>query len=346
MLSKLLATSLLALQGAAAFLIIPEVDSTHAVDTTNARSLSIATTCSKCPFPETPDTTTAWLSGVDSYMLLNLTTDGGKLFVNQKEIYPAPDKSTDLQTVLVRKSDERFSQHIATGYVLELLQTPESSNEQGPELLTFYFTPLQVGGLPAAADTLYIPVIKTARGNLVIVNSKVEASSAPRIAWRQCGRDAQCWKRLLVARIAATLRAAKTRAALFAAKVSSTWKGCHGKPYGSGRMQGGRMHHGPGHHRYQNPTFSRAFARALRFVIIPAIIGLCISLVVCYIGSLVGHCFVALWRYSRGRRDTHRRSLDSAQENGEAGEKEGLMDDVAPEHEDQLHGQIRLPEKE
>ncbi|KAK2868113.1 hypothetical protein FQN49_003143 [Arthroderma sp. PD_2] len=351
MLTKLLATSLLALQGVAAFLVIPEVDSPHAVDTTDARKVSIAATCSKCPFPKSSDSTTSLLTGVDSYMLLNFSTDEGKLYVNQKEIYPTPDESTALQTVLVRKADEHFSQQIATGYVMQVLPGAGPTAVGQPELLKFYLTPVQVGGLPAAADTLYIPVIKTVKGNLVIVNSMVQASAAPRIAWRQCGRDTQCWKRLLIARVTATIRAAKGRAARLAGKMPSPFKGCHGKPFGSSQMQEGSMEHGHNHHRHQPPTFSRSFTYALRFVIIPAIIGLCISLVVCYIGSLVGHCFVALWRYSRNRRNARRHSLDSAQETGEAGEKEGLMvtheDAELTQDEDQLHGQIRLPaEKE
>ncbi|KAM5456263.1 hypothetical protein MaudCBS49596_001284 [Microsporum audouinii] len=342
MLTKLVATSLLALQGAAAFLIVPGVNSPHSIETADARKFSIATTCSKCPFPEDSDTAATWKSDVDSYMLFDLATDAGKLYVNKKEIYPSPDESVNLQTSLVRKSDEHLSRQVATGYILEILRAPEAPTEEdGPELLTFYFTPVQLDGLPAAADTLYIPVIKTTKGNLVIVNSRVEATAAPQISWKQCGRDAQCWKRLLVARIVATLHAAKVRAAQFAEKVSSSWRGCHGKP------QGNSMEHGHGHHRYQNPTFSRSFARALRFVIIPAIIGLCLSLVVCSIGSLVGHCLVALWRYSRSQRNAHRRTLDSAQEDGEASEKEGLMTredaDLAPQEEDQLHGHIKLP---
>ncbi|EFR00654.1 hypothetical protein MGYG_03661 [Nannizzia gypsea CBS 118893] len=357
MLAKFVATSLLALQGAAAFLIVPEIDIPHATTTTkktagDAPKLTIAANCAKCPFPDTLDASSE-VSAVDSFMLFDLTTDAGKLYINEKEVYPSPDASVDLQTILVRKSDEQRSRNVPAGYVFEVLRTPDSpSDPEGPELLSLYFTPVQLDGLPAAADTLHIPVIKTARGNLVIVNSRIEATPAPHISCKDCGRDTECWKRLLLARIAATINAAKIRAAKFVDKISSAFKGCHGKNKASGMEMEPAHGHGQGQHRHQHPTFSRAFAHALRFVIIPAIVGLCLSLVVCSIGSLVGHCIVALWRYSQRRRSSpgQQQNIDSAQEDGEAYEKEGLMShddddhaDVAPQEEDRLHGQIRLP---
>lgn len=70
MLAKLLATSLLALQGAAAFLIVPEIDSPHATkqqapDAHN--KLTISANCAKCPFPDRLDASE--VSTVDSYMV-------------------------------------------------------------------------------------------------------------------------------------------------------------------------------------------------------------------------------------------------------------------------------------
>ncbi|EGD87762.1 hypothetical protein H112_04229 [Trichophyton rubrum D6] len=345
MLAKLLATSLLALQGAAAFLIVPEIDSPHATkqqapDAHN--KLTISANCAKCPFPDRLDASE--VSTVDSYMLFDLSTDAGRLYINKKEVYPNPDTSVDLQTSLIRKSDEQSSRNIPTGYVFEVLRTPDSPNDpDGPELLSIYFTPVQLNGLPAAADTLYIPVIKTTNGNLVIVNSRIEATPAAHISSQRCGRNAECWKRLLLARLTATIRAAKIRAIQFAAKLKSAFKGCHGKNKASAiHGQGDNEPSGHGPHRHQRPTFSRAFAHALRFVIIPAIIGLCLSLVVCSIGSLVGHCLVALWRYTRRQRASSHHNIDSTQEDGEAYEKEGLIAHEDDHEDDKLHGQIRL----
>ncbi|EGD92530.1 hypothetical protein TESG_00104 [Trichophyton tonsurans CBS 112818] len=325
MLAKLLATSLLALQGAAAFLIVPEIDSPHATkqQAPDAHKLTVSANCAKCPFPGRVDASE--VSTVDSYMLFDLSTDAGRLYINKKEVYPNPDTSVDLQTSLIRKSDEQSSRNIPTGYVFEVLRTPDSpSDPDGPELLSFYFTPVQLNGLPAAADTLYIPVIKTTNGNLVIVNSRIEATPATHISFQRCGRDAECWKRLLLARLTATIRAAKIRAIKFAAKLKSAFKGCHGKNKASAI-------HGHGSHRHQHPTFSRAFAHALA------------SSSSQPSSDCVSAWLSALSALFRRQRTSPRHNIDSTQEDGEAYEKEGLMAHEDDLEDDQLHSQIRLP---
>lgn len=227
---------------------------------------------------------------------------------------------------------------VSTGYILDFLQAERS--EDGTELLSLHFTAIQIGAIPVPVGTVHVPVIKTPNGELYIVKPKVQISAPPRRSWRQCRRNPSCLKQFLYARIRCLITAAKTRASMLAQKL--TYKGC------SGKSQGDISNDPSTYDGRRNREFGRSVARAMRMVLAPIIIGLTAGLTACAFGMLIGHGLAALWVHSRRRRND-RPVVD--QEQGDASEKEGLMDseyeEVPPQYEDEARGEISLPaEKE
>ncbi|KAK2739440.1 hypothetical protein FQN57_006569 [Myotisia sp. PD_48] len=344
----------------AAFLVVPGFSSSVSPDIAKNSPVPAAVRCPQCPFYKNSDDNTAVTDKTDSVMLLALSTNADKLYVNDKEIFPAPETSNALKTQLVRRSDSLFSDLMPTGYVLETYKR-KSFGRHG-ERLMFYFTPIQVADTPVAVDTLKIPVIRLANGDLKIIEHAITAVPPPPISWRQCGRDASCLKRLLVARITSLIKAAKARAAAYAHRLSS-FKGCHGKAHGMSNRPGHmhHQHHNDNHHGNVNNHhgnaqggrkpmhFAHSFAIALRSAIIPGLVGVVAAFLAVFVGLVLGRCFVTIWMWRRYRlaRGSDRENVD--EEQGEFTEKEGLMTDAEylVKDENKMHGEIMLPvEKE
>lgn len=236
---------------------------------------------------------------------------------------------------------------------MELLKSEKSPSDGDAELLSFHFTPIQVGGFPVPVGTVSIPVIKSSNEELFIVKHKAEALPPPQRSWRQCRRNTSCLKDLLFSRIRDVIQAAKARALLFSNKLS--FKGCSGKPHhhGHGSLEQhdgfhGRPHGEFHHDGHRHKAFAHSFVRATRLFIIPMILGLSAGCIACALGIAIGHGLAALWiRHRRSR--NHPQNTDTEQ--GDATEKEGLMstdhEDSPPLYEDEVDREIRLPaEKE
>ncbi|KAJ5688996.1 hypothetical protein N7462_003388 [Penicillium macrosclerotiorum] len=101
--------------------------------------------------------------------------------------------------------------------------------------------------------------------------------------------------------------------------------------------EGHRDHHGPhGHHPPGPPphgAFAHTFSRVVRFIVVPAILGVLAGLTASAVGMLVGQAIVFLWRRYRG---TNSQEHKAAWEEGDACEKQGLMtehaEDVLPQY--------------
>lgn len=93
-------------------------------------------------------------------------------------------------------------------------------------------------------------------------------------------------------------------------------------------------HHHPSHHG----AFAHTFSRVLRFIVIPAILGVLAGLTASAVGMLVGQAVIFIWQRYRG---TKPQECRAAWEQGDSCEKQGLMtespetsDDVLPEYDE------------
>ncbi|KAJ5665004.1 uncharacterized protein N7477_007452 [Penicillium maclennaniae] len=87
------------------------------------------------------------------------------------------------------------------------------------------------------------------------------------------------------------------------------------------------MHHGPHH-----GAFAHTFSRVVRFILVPAILGVLAGLTASAVGMLVGQAVVFLWQRYRGDKPEEHKA---AWEQGDACEKQGLMsesENVLPEY--------------
>ncbi|KAL1987214.1 hypothetical protein VTN96DRAFT_4546 [Rasamsonia emersonii] len=349
-LRSVLAASALSL-GASAFLVVPEIQP-HAVDNApapqdlhrfeahDARTQQVALACDECPFPEVhPDGQISWTDGVKSSLLLNISAKDNALFVNDDQVFPLPPPPLNVNAVQRRESDGQETAPISLGFALEAM--PLMPPQDDMELLSVRFTVLDLAGHPVPVDTLAIAVIKTATGELFIARTEIEATAADRLSWSQCRGEPRCLRRLLFARIQALMAAAKARMMSVGAKLPFRGKGCHGKPHLTHRPHGehpadfdhrphhfGRPHRHP-HHRH---GWHRTFSRVVRFIVVPAVLGVLAGLAASAIGMLVGQVIVFLWlRYRRCTNDS--RSAATV-EQGSTMEKAALMSEEEPPAEE------------
>ncbi|CEJ60099.1 hypothetical protein PMG11_08685 [Penicillium brasilianum] len=93
-----------------------------------------------------------------------------------------------------------------------------------------------------------------------------------------------------------------------------------------------------GHHHPPPPhgAFAHTFSRVLRFIVVPAILGVIAGLTASAVGMLVGQAIIFLWQRYRGIKPQEHKA---AWEQGDACEKQGLMtetsvasDEILPEY--------------
>ncbi|KAJ5702520.1 hypothetical protein N7488_010068 [Penicillium malachiteum] len=95
----------------------------------------------------------------------------------------------------------------------------------------------------------------------------------------------------------------------------------------------------PPHHHMHGPphgAFSHTFSRVVRFIVVPAILGVLAGLTASAIGMLVGQAVIFLWQRYRG---TKKQEHKAAWEEGAACEKQGLMTETIeylPEYTEEI----------
>lgn len=262
--------------------------------------------------------------------------------MNDEQVFPPPQDFSSPKTVLSRKSDGINSTPLSFGFVFEVANPDVRPSESGEQLLGFHVTVTDVAGYPVPVDAVHVHTIQAADGTLFLLKNKVETTPTRKFCWKSCRGKPGCMKKLLVHRIRAALMAAKARAASIAGKLNL--KGCAGRFRGN---QGGHRD-GPGQHLPDghNGRFGHAVARAIRSLVVPAVLGLSAGVTACALGMVLGHAIANLWIGMRRRRSPRL----SDQETGDEAEKENLMPadgDLPPRYEDGEEGQIALPaEKE
>lgn len=250
--------------------------------------------------------------------------------------------------VQYRQSDDVASPPLDIDTLLEKMPEVAATDGTGSSLKTIRFTILDLGGIPISVDTVTLNVITTGDGLSYFGHSELESSPAHPVPWKQCRREPQCLKALLMARIRWFLDAAKTGAKAATNKLPFT-KGCNGKAkqQAHGKQgHGGKHphHHKGGHHGMHQGKFAHAFNQALHLIIVPALLGVLAGLVAIATGMLAGQLIVFVWL--RHRRQTARSRPSSGPESGDDMEKEALIvDDVPPQYEDRDHGVIVLEEE-
>lgn len=230
--------------------------------------------------------------------------------------------------------------------VMHLANSPDDM-----ELLQVRFTPLDIDGHPAPMNTVSIVLVRTQSGDLFILRSDIEepASRDDRLSWKKCDGKSQCLRRLLMTRIRSLIESAKAQVMKFNAKLRGG-KGCHGKPriaHAQSAKDGEKPHHGghrwggprPHHHPHHRHGWHRTFSRVVRFILVPAVLGVVAGLAASAIGMLAGQVIVFIWM--RYRRNTTSRST-STLEQGTSTEKAGLMaedalNDELPPYSDEDH---------
>jgi len=368
-LPSLIGVTTLALTSSA-FIVLPEASSAIEaapvpqdlqIEAYDARSQLIELECSDCPFPEPDaDGELHWSDGVSSILALNFSTNHGDLYVNDQPIFPPPTlpNAWRIKAVERRQSDGKETEPIVLGFALEV--SPFAAPRGFSEWLV-RFTVLDLAGHPVPVDTIAVGLVKTDEEELFIVRTEVEPSSDDPLSWRQCGGKPSCLRQLLIARIQALMAATKERMMKMGARLPFV-KGCMGAKRPSvakdgellpsspdGEMPPHRHHHwGGGHrssHRMHRHGWQRTFSRVVRFIFIPAILGILAGLAASAVGMLVGQVVVFLWlRYRR----SHRGQSLVATEPASDMEKEALIADPLdtedlPPYSDKDHGAIRLP---
>lgn len=276
---------------------------------------------------------------------LNFRTENGNLYVNDAHIFPVTFDSVDAVTAVQRReSDGKETKPLKLGFALMAL--PLAPPQDDMELLQIRFSPLDIDGHPAPLDTVSITAIQTTAGELFILRSEIElpAGQDDHASWKKCNGDTQCLRHLIFDRIRALVSSAQAHMMNLKSKLG-LGKSCHGKPHSTNHKLG---HPGPNfgefeeghrfqgqhprpHHHHMN-RLRRTLFRVVRFVIVPAVLGIFAGLTASAIGMLVGQAVVFLWmRYRRGSRSS--RSA-SALEQGDISEKAVLlMEDEVPNEE-------------
>lgn len=360
---SLVATSALALS-ASAFMVIPEVHHPHdqdhrnlpasnAIELEDSRSQTIQLTCDECPFPETDsEGVVSWNEATKSSLEFNFYSQDGSLYVNNARIFPVNvlDTAETVSAVQRRESDGQETEELKLGFALMAL--PLAPPRDNMELIQIRFSPLDIDGHPAPLDTISITAIRTTEGELFILQSEVEqpAGEDDHASWRECKGEMQCLRQLIFDRIRALIQSAQAHMMNFKSKLGFGM-GCHGKPHAAHRRPGHRrpefgefeeghgFPHGDGEHphpphpphpHHHSHGLRRTLFRIVRFILIPAVLGVFAGLTASAIGMLVGQAIVFLW--SRYRRGTAGRST-STSEQGSDSEKAVLMEEDASNEE-------------
>lgn len=276
---------------------------------------------------------------------MKFSVEDAFLLANGRQIFPPPP--APVTVIQQRVEDGAESEPIPVGYALEVMPLAASAEESGLELLSIRFTILDLDGQPVPLDTVAIGLIHDGKGNFYIAKTDIEETAPKNTSWKQCRGKPNCLRKLLADRIRTLFASAKSRLLGMASRIPGA-KGCHGRPGPVPRPGGGDspfwaqehpdpMHPGHGHHMHHmhHPGWERTASRIVRFILIPATLGVLAGLTASAVGMLVGQVIVSLWmRYRRSRSP----QTYSHPEEGTESEKEGLMvvsaDDLPPAYTD------------
>ncbi|KAH8433267.1 uncharacterized protein LDX57_010902 [Aspergillus melleus] len=333
--------------GANALLVVPEteVDAVASLDELTLRPLESLTAsqqevilgCTECPFREVDESgKVSWTDGFETSLSLNFSVENGFLLANDRPIFPPPPP-THLTAVQRRLSDGQESEPIQLGYAVEMmpLQTPP---DEPMDMVAVRFTVLDLDGHPVPLDTVALHLVHDSAANLFLAKATIEETAPSRVSWRQCRGKPKCLKRLLFDRIRALFHAARARVL----GLGGPRPHCGGRPHGLGHPPF-PPHHGPGpegswaegdmerpprphhHHHMHHGHWERTFSRVVRFIVVPAILGVLAGLAASALGMLVGQIVVFIWQRYR------RSGSKPSEERGTVGEKQGLMTEAADE---------------
>lgn len=212
---------------------------------------------------------------------------------------------------------------IPIDFVMERLE-PITSEDPAKIIIPVKFTIVGFGGQPVKVDTLSIDILQTPDLMKVMRVERVPFAETPGAqscegerAWSLCRVRA-----IITHRVVETMRMMRTKA-----HQAKGWvKHC-----------GGRHH---GHHRHRAHRWAKMLHSALRFFIIPALLGVIGGLLASAVGMLVGQFIVLLWTqfHRRGQRGPLRTEVVEIIVSED--EKDGLLD---AQYEDDGEG---LPEYE
>ncbi|KAL6230358.1 hypothetical protein BDW75DRAFT_222935 [Aspergillus navahoensis] len=341
LLRSFLLGSALALTGASALLVVPEVDADafaipdnvahlHPIEAQAAQQQQVDLLCTGCPF--------AVQSGDETSLSLKFTVDDGLLLANDRQIFP-PAPPSQISAVQRRMRGGEESEPVPLGYAVEMMPLP-SPPEEPFDMVEVRFTVLDLDGYPVPLDTVAITLIHDAEGTLYMTRTDIE-ETADRESWKQCGGNSRCLRRFLVHRIRAMFAAAKERiigmfkgqgCADASAPPPPPFLPPHGE-FDDNQPEGGpHRHHGhhgphppPHFHDKFHKTWERTLHRVVRFIVVPAVLGVLAGLAASAVGMLVGQLAVFMWRRYR------RSSRKEVAEEGSVSEKQGLMTESAEE---------------
>lgn len=312
--------------------------------------------CTVCPFRESGDDgKVSWSDGTETSLVsflhtshhllsikkrvanheqtLNFSIEDSFLLANGRQIFPPPPPSP-ITAVQHRVLDGAESDPIPLGYALEVMPLAVSDDEPATELLAVRFTVLDLDGYPVPLNTVAISLIHDGKGNFYIAKTDIEETAPNPISWRQCRGKPNCLRRLLFGRMRALFASAKSRLLGMASKMPGS-KGCHKITRPDAWAQGQPGHATHPHNHMHHTGLERTVSRIVRFILIPAALGILAGLTASALGMLVGQVIVALWlRYRRSKPQRSNSNL----EQGTEYEKQGLMvetpDDLLPAYSD------------
>ncbi|KAL4981226.1 hypothetical protein BDW66DRAFT_124213 [Aspergillus desertorum] len=348
--------SALALTGARALLVVPEVDADafsipddvarlHPLEAQAAQQQQVDLLCTGCPF--------AVQSGDETTLSLKFTVDDGLLLANDRQIFP-PAPPSQISAVQRRVQDGEESEPIPLGYAVEMMPLP-SPPEEPFDMVEVRFTVLDLDGYPVPLDTVAITLIHDAEGTLYMAGTDIE-ETADRESWKQCGGNARCLRRFLVHRIRAMFAAAKERIiGMFKGQGCADASAPPPPPHSDFDRQqfGGEPHRHHGHHGPHPPpppfhdkfhkTWEHTLHRVVRFIVVPAILGVLAGLAASAVGMLLGQLAIFMWRRYR------RSSRKENKEEGSVSEKQGLMtesaEDLPPAYNDEEAAAEQIADK-
>ncbi|KAJ5191793.1 uncharacterized protein N7498_010778 [Penicillium cinerascens] len=326
--------------------------------------------CTECPVRQVDEEgAVSWADGKPSSLMLDFSIEDNRLLANGRQIFPpvAPSPIDVIQEI----EDGEVAGPMPVGYALEVMPLPTSDDPTAADLLNVRFTILDLETHPVPVDTVAITLIQDPAGQLYIAKTEIDETASPtdRLSWKKCNGKPKCLQKLLISRVRGLLAAAKERIMGMGPGSKAGRKGCHGKPKGLKGMLGmgghhkhhdeagpegmsfhdfegpkGHHHHGhfdsesadrPPHHMHHGHhrgAFAHTFSRIVRFILVPAVLGVLAGLTASAVGMLFGQAVVFLWQRYRG---TKSQEHMAAWEQGEACEKQGLMaetEEVLPEY--------------
>ncbi|RJE26897.1 hypothetical protein PHISCL_00809 [Aspergillus sclerotialis] len=299
--------------------------------------------CTECPFRESgEDGEVSWTDGAQTSLSLNFSIEDSFLLANGHQIFPPPPPAR-ITAVQHRVQDGAESEPIPLGYALEVIPVAASFEDPGLELLAVRFTVLDLDGRPVPLNTVAIGLIHDGKGNFYIAKTDIEDTAPSSVSWKQCRGKPNCLRKLLFVRMQALFASARARLLGMASKLRGS-KGCHklsppnagNSPFwAQGHAGHGRPEHAGHMHHMHHAGLERTVSRIVRFILIPATLGVLAGLTASALGMLVGQVVVSLWLwYRRSKSQQPNANL----EEGTEFEKQGLMaessDDLPPAYTD------------